>query len=91
VGLILGGLLGSGITALATHDDGDRRVPVSRFGPGADGFGPGYGNRDGNGFGPGSRGGYGFGNEGQNGTAPNGTTPNGGGQTVPTPQPTTSG
>jgi hypothetical protein len=84
--LILGGLLGSGITALATHDDGNRRVPVSRFGPGHDGFGPGYGNRDGNGFGSGNRGGDGFGNRGQNGTAPNG-----GGQTVPTPQPTTSG
>lgn len=93
VGLILGGLLGSGITALATHDDGNRRVPVSRFGPGRDGFGPGYGN----GFGPGSRGGDGFGNRGQYGTGPNGTAPNGigpnggGGQTVPTPQPTTSG
>jgi hypothetical protein len=82
--LILGGLLGSGITALATHDDGNRGVPVSRFGPGPDGFGPGYGHRDGNGFGPGNRGGGGFGNPGQNGTAP------GGGQTVPTPQPTTS-
>jgi hypothetical protein len=80
VGLILGGLLGSGITALATHDDGNPRVPVSRFGPGRDGIGPGYGN----GFGPGSRGGDGFGNRGQYGTPPNG------GQTVPTPQPTTS-
>jgi hypothetical protein len=90
VGLILGGLLGSGITALATHDDGNRRVPVSRFGPGRDGFGPGFGNRGGNGFGPGNRGG--FGNRGQNGTGPNGTPPNGnGGQTVPSPQPTTSG
>jgi hypothetical protein len=82
VGLILGGLLGSGITALATHDDGNRRVPVSRFGPGHDGFGPGFGNPNGNGFGPGNRGG-GFGNRGQNGTAP-------GDQTVPTPQPSTS-
>jgi hypothetical protein len=102
VGLILGGLLGSGITALATHDDGNRRVPVSRFGPGRDGFGPGSGNRGGNGFGPGNGFGSGngvgpgnrggLGNGGQNGTGPNGTPPNGnGGQTVPSPQPTTSG
>ncbi|HEU0240696.1 MAG TPA: hypothetical protein VFR11_15665 [Micromonosporaceae bacterium] len=85
IGLIIGGLLGSGITALATsgHDQ-QRRVPFSRFGPGhgfGPGFGPGFGHNGFNRGGPGN--GPGFGNRGG---APAPTPP-----TAPTPQPTQSG
>jgi len=78
IGLIVGGLLGSGITALATSDNGGRPVPVSRFGPGRE-FGPGFGFRGGPGF-PGNPGfpGKGFGNNGPRDVP------------SPTPQPSTS-
>jgi hypothetical protein len=77
IGLILGGLLGSGITALAVSDNGGRPVPASRFGPGR-GFEPGPGFRGGPNFGGPNFGGPNFGNHGK------------GGAPSPTPQPSTS-
>jgi hypothetical protein len=95
IGLILGGLLGSGITALATSGNDDRRVPISRFGPGHGPFGPGFGHRGG--FGPG--GGYGpgggFGNGGKGNGAPGNVAPapqpSAPGNVAPAPQPSPSG